>query len=175
MKQFLEWIIFISAGGFIIGLIGLIIGYVTEKIIYSKRDNSYRMNCTKTVFVKTVIQWALNHIEPLHHKESIQYKLRYYKHKTKLGVFFSRNREIIIYINNHQTIIEIIDSVLHEVVHYKQFRSDPKCFQRQYEKLLSENGYENHPMEKEARKIASKLVGPCLEFLITQNKLIKAS
>jgi len=89
-----------------------------------------------------------------------------------MGTFFSTTRHINIYINNHSDVKEIIDTALHEVVHYKQFRLNPKSFNDMYSKHLQEIGYKNHPMEKEAKKVAALSTDRCLDYLLT-NGLVR--
>lgn len=133
----------------------------------------YKINCSKTHLAKTIIRWGLINIRPSGKKESVNFKIYYHLNKKKLGVFYGSRKEIVLYVNNHQQVQELIDTSLHEVIHYKQYLSNPKSFEKEYHQLLSSIGYQHHPMEEEARKLAAEYAPACLEYLLAQNVIIK--
>jgi hypothetical protein len=69
----------------------------------------------------------------------------------------------------------MIDTTLHEIVHHFQYCSDPRNFEKKYKTMLDQCSYEKHPMEIEARKIASKHVKPCFNYLIESGYLKRAA
>jgi hypothetical protein len=129
-------------------------------------NRKYQLASTKTKICDAIIRWGLKNIDPHLSKERINLKVSYYQHKKLMGVFYSHNCLINIYINNHQDIRQIIDTVLHEVVHYKQYCRNPKNFNCTYTKQLQEIGYDKHPMEIEARRIAVEKTNTCLEYIV---------
>jgi hypothetical protein len=88
--------------------------------------------------------------------------LKYYPHKKLAGVFISSSNECQIYIHNHQTLREIINTVIHEYVHSLQ---QSKTFDKMYEKHQREIGYEMNPFEVEAREVAKKYEKECLIWI----------
>ena len=65
------------------------------------------------------------------------------------GCYDSDNRTMYIYKNRCLNVEEIIKVILHEYTHHLQDLS-------QYEYLLEKYGYENHPLEIEAKSVADK-------------------
>lgn len=59
------------------------------------------------------------------------------------GLYQYQDNEITIFVKEHLTVRDLIDTVIHEYTHYKQPMS-------KYSKLLKKNGYKNHPLEIEA-------------------------
>lgn len=143
---------------------------ISNKSVLSARK--YQILCTKTQLCRTIISWGLKNISPCKKNDTVNFTISYYRHKRLMGIFFSSTRQINIYVNNHADIKQIIDTVLHEVVHYKQYRLNPRSFNSTYSKLLQSNGYDNHPMEIEARKVAAACIDRCLDYLIV-NGLVR--
>jgi len=65
------------------------------------------------------------------------------------GGYEESNNSITIYKNRCESVTELIMAVVHEYVHYLQDLS-------QYDKLTKQYGYENNPLEVEARMTAQK-------------------
>jgi hypothetical protein len=161
--------ILLGISGFLIFLGGL--GFLIE--LFEKSSNKpssiqvhYQLSCTKAKLCRTIISWGLNNISPYCKNDAVNFSISYYRHKKLMGTFFSSTRQINIYINNHSDVKQIIDTALHEVVHYKQFRLNPRSFNSIYSKHLAEIGYKNHPMEIEARNVAALCTDRCLDYLI---------
>ena len=143
-----------------------------EKWVSSKASQ-YTINCSKVKLARTILSWGLTNIQPTSKKQSVNFKVYYHPHKKRMGAFRWSTREIVLYVNNHQNVLELIDTALHEIVHYKQYVVDPRSFEKEYQKLLSNKGYDDHPMEIEARKGAAANVSACLEYLLTHQFVIK--
>lgn len=135
--------------------------------------NKYQINCSKVQLARTIISWGLTNIKPTGKKEAVNFKIYYHLHKKRMGVFYGSRKEIVLYVNNHKDVVNFIDTALHEVVHHKQYLENPRSFDKEYQKLLSSVGYENHPMEVEARKLAAEFTPACLEYLLSRNMIIK--
>lgn len=63
------------------------------------------------------------------------------------GMFDEEENKIYIFHNNCTDIKLLIQTVLHEYTHYLQ------PIRGSYKKLMNEHGYDNHPMEVEAREM----------------------
>ena len=61
------------------------------------------------------------------------------------GMFDEVENKIYIFHNNCSSVALLVKTVLHEYTHYLQ------PVRKSYVKLLNEHGYDNHPMEIEAR------------------------
>jgi Zn-dependent peptidase ImmA (M78 family) len=73
----------------------------------------------------------------------------------KAGEYNYYSNTITIYINNNSSQQEIIDTMIHEYVHYYLLTSEAKY--NLYQKQLEQYGYENHPQEIWCNTLADKL------------------
>ena len=96
-------------------------------------------------------------------------RISYYKHKTYLGVF---NGDIVIYIQKNEDIATLVNTVLHEVRHYMQSKTD-KQYNR-YDEFLLNLGYWNNPLEKDARNFAEQHCNKALAYLESKGLIEKA-
>lgn len=76
--------------------------------------------------------------------------------KDYFGEYCSENERIFVYYNQCGTIQKFVDTFIHEYTHHTQNLN-------KYDKLLSKFGYDDHPLEVEARETARKYRGHCLE------------
>lgn len=163
-KVFLEILMF---GCGIVSLIGVIMGvrewWVLRKIAALPLD---AFPIKKTAFCQLVIDWCHEHIS---HKNTRKPNviLSYYPHKKRSGVYTSRSHECVIYVNNHQNVLNVTNTVIHEYVHARQKN---KKFDSLYARYHREIGYENNPFEIEARKVADKYEKECLLWICQQMK-----
>lgn len=173
MMQLINILSWISGSLIILGCLYFVLE-LFEKFFNNLTSSvsTYQISCSKAKLCRAIISWGLTNISPYNKNDSVNFSISYYRHKKLMGTFFSTTRHINIYINNHSDVKEIIDTALHEVVHYKQFRLNPKSFNDMYSKHLQEIGYKNHPMEKEARKVAALSTDRCLDYLLT-NGLVR--
>lgn len=80
--------------------------------------------------------------------------VRYYGTKKWAGRYFNQGK-IIIYLKSNDNLIELIDTVLHEISHHISMKI--RCEEYLiYDKLMVKYGYDNHPEEIKARKFASE-------------------
>jgi len=98
-----------------------------------------------------------------------EFTVSYHKHKKYNGVL--KNSRIVIYINNHNTTRDIVNSVCHEVGHFIQLKTQRDDFYL-YDNYTKKFGYWNNPLERASRKFASSLEDDCLKHLLTK-KIIK--
>ena len=72
----------------------------------------------------------------------------------------------VIRVWDNQKLIDLVETIVHEYVHYLQFKSER--FYLKSVKLRDKLGYENNPFEIEARIIADKLKDVCLNSLMAK-------
>ena len=97
--------------------------------------------------------------------------IRYYKH-SKWGGLHYGNGKVVIYTKSHKDVHEIVNTVLHEIGHHLQMKTDPKEYNRynEYEKI---HGYWFNPCEIYARDFSTKHLQPCIEYLESKGIISK--
>lgn len=124
----------------------------------------WKTNLPRTKLAREILWFTggLLHEKGIRHFPSIE--IRYYKKKNIAGFYCGRNHQIVVYLKNHSTIPEIVDTVLHEVCHYMQNKGNEKEFKR-YDDYTLRYGYHDNPLEVESRAFARKWTVTCLEHL----------
>jgi hypothetical protein len=74
------------------------------------------------------------------------------------GYYNSESNTIVIFNKAHRSFIDFIDTIIHEYVHSTQ------CME-QYTKLFNKYGYDKHPYEHKANKIAYKHSILCKRYI----------
>jgi hypothetical protein len=151
---------------------GVLFLIYTTLINKNKQTKNHTILCDKKTLCNSIVLWGINNIPPVSLKQNVTVKISNYKHKGTMAVFYPESKEIKIYIRNHHTVVDIVDSLLHEVIHYKQFTINPRWWYRKYSKLIKLIGYHDHPMEKEAEELSKKYQIKCVNYLI-KNGLIR--
>ena len=146
----------------------ILILYIIELCFESNNEikskkKYYNINGTKARFVNEVLKWCMNNMDyPTGHKYYPQVKICYYKTKrNRFGDYTSNDRLIRIFINNHYSVEELINTVIHEYTHYLDmpFQKD----QNEYNRYLKQIGYYDNPFEINARETADKYTLICLK------------
>ena len=75
------------------------------------------------------------------------------------GQYFPYDNKLFIYYENCPTIKLLVQTVIHEYAHYLQ------PVKTSYNKLLREYGYDDHPMEVEARLMENKYYKDCWNYI----------
>lgn len=161
-KTILE-IIIVCCG--VITLVGLIM-VIREGLFKQKPSNLplSKLPVRKTTYCRLVLDWCHENLSnPNTSKPTL--RVNYYTHKKWGGVYHSGTNECVIYVNSHDTILGVTNSVIHEYVHSRQ-RS--RSFDKMYNKYHIEVGYEQNPFEVEARVIAKKYEKKCLIWAYSQ-------
>ena len=127
------------------------------------KKNYYNINGTKANFVDEVLKWCMNNMDyPTGHKYYPQVKICYYKTKrNRFGDYTSNTRLIRIFINNHISVEELIDTIIHEYTHYLQMPTQKE--QIEYNRYLKQKGYYKNPFEINARETADKYTSICMK------------
>ncbi|RAR73808.1 hypothetical protein [Flavobacterium aciduliphilum] len=160
------WLLYMISLG-LLYVIGLVIednkkNYQSVKNYRTKKNQ--KLNVNKSKFVNLVIDWCKQNLEhPRYHKYYPIVEVKYYKTKKVSGDYSSSKKIIRIFVNNHQTISELVDTCIHEYIHYLQmpFQSN----QVEYDKLNKTNAYYNNPYEVEAREKAAFHTPQCIKEL----------
>ena len=92
-------------------------------------------------------------------------KINYTYSRTR-GTYLYYNKMFVIRVWDNQKLIDLVETIVHEYVHYLQFKSER--FYLKSVKLRDKLGYENNPFEIEARIIADKLKDVCLNSLMAK-------
>lgn len=80
------------------------------------------------------------------------------------GNFDTYRNIIFIYLNNHNTLLEVVQTIIHEYTHYLQSSYQYKKYQKIY-------NYKKNPYELEARNIEEKYGKKCLRVIRNQLKI----
>ena len=156
--------IFITGCG-VITLVALIM-LIREGLLISKLSNLTfsDLPVKKTTYCQMVLDWCHDNIAyPKTSKPTLQ--VNYYPHKRWSGVYYSGNHLCVIYVNNHDTIKAVTNSVIHEYVHARQRN---KNYDKMYEKYQRDFGYELNPLEQESRKVAKEREVECMLWVCRQ-------
>lgn len=163
-------LIIITIGCGLLFLIGTFLGireWLLVKVLYNQSLS--QLPIKKTIFCRLVLEWCHENIkEPNTTRPAIS--INYYKHKKLGGVYYPRVNECVIYVNSHQTVIELVNCIIHEYTHAKQRGREINRFQETYDRLLLEFDYDQHPLEIEARTVADKYEKECLLWVYSQIK-----
>ena len=123
----------------------------------------YNIKVTKAKFVNEVLNWCMNNMDyPTGHKYYPHVKICYYKTKrNRFGDYTSNARLIRIFINNHSSVEDLIDTIIHEYTHYLQMPTQEA--QKEYNRYLKQKGYYKNPFEINARETADKYTSICMK------------
>ena len=77
----------------------------------------------------------------------------------------------MIYLNSNPDIPCLVNTVLYEVMHYVQSKTDKQY--KRYGEFTRTLGYWNNPFEKEARAFADKHCEACIKYLESKNLIKK--
>ena len=68
-----------------------------------------------------MIDWCKQNMEhPKYHKYYTIVEVLYYKNQKRNGAYLPSNLTIKIFVNNHQNLEELIETIIHEYTHYLQ-------------------------------------------------------
>lgn len=111
--------------------------------------------------ISEAIKWCEQKWGPNNRRSDVLWIDISWKKSECAGVYQYQDNEITIFVKEHLTVRDLIDTVIHEYTHYKQPMS-------KYAKLLEKNGYKNHPLEIEAINKAKTFRKECW-YNIKQN------
>ena len=121
------------------------------------------LNVPKAKYVHLVLEWCHTHLKHPNTKKPTVV-LRYYMHKQFKGFYNPSSHEIVVYVNAHQTVQSLTNTVIHEYIHARQYT---KRFNRLYAQYNHDKGYWNNPFELEARKVSKQYEQQCVKALLS--------
>ena len=146
-------------------------GYIIIVALGSLVTKQYNMICDYKTLCHNIVLWGIDNVPPYKGVDKLNVMVLD-KNKNKMANYYPHKRKIEIYMNSHYTVNEIVNTLLHEITHYKQHQTKPRTILKDYKKLLDVYGYENHPMEKEANENAVKYTEPCLKYLVKKKFIV---
>ena len=116
---------------------------------------------SKAGYVREVVRWCTQHLGvPARGSRFPEVSISYYPHKKRHGNYAFSCKRIQIYVNNHDSLSQLTDTIIHEYVHFLEIRS--QAHQKEYNKHTQEIGYHKNPYEVSARTQAAQHVKACL-------------
>lgn len=149
-------------------ILGLLI--LWRVLVYFFGENEYKPAVNKAALIRATVQWCARNLGyPPGYRKLPALEISYYKHKKLHGVFLFSNRLIRIYPNNHGTTKSLINTVIHEYIHYLEVANAQN--QQLYNQYHLQTGYDNNPFEISARKKADELTPTCIKDLVKEGML----
>ena len=157
--------------GFVIYFTLIIIGWFfsddneepTAPISESSKPSAInnKLLISKAGYVREVVRWCTQHLGvPARGSRFPEVSISYYPHKKRHGNYAFSCKRIQIYVNNHDSLSQLTDTIIHEYVHFLEIRS--QAHQKEYNKHTQEIGYHKNPYEVSARTQAAQHVKACL-------------
>jgi len=93
-------------------------------------------------------------------------EVRYYQPQQVHGRYYFNTNLMVIYVSPGLSLLELVDTILHEYCHHLQNQSEKAIRNKAIE--LYDTEYYNHPWEVEARKFAKKHSGKVLQEVLSE-------
>ena len=136
---------------------------VDHKNPITKVEDLKRVNVKIRRFVVLGLEWC----EENFGRTNDGYTLKInYTYSRTVGSYYYYDKLFVIRVWNDQELIYLVEAIVHEYIHYLQFKSER--IKLKSDKLRDKLGYENNPYEIEARIISNKLKNVCLNSLIAK-------
>ena len=130
--------------------------------------NAWKPNVPYTRLVSESIKFTGSFLADNNIKKYPPFKIYYYKHRKFAGVF---NTEVVIYLKSNPDIPSLVNTVLHEVMHYAQSQTDKQY--KHYHEFTDKYGYWKNPFEIQARAWAAQNCDSCIRYLAEKQLIIK--
>jgi hypothetical protein len=131
-------------------------------------NKKWKPNVPYTRLVSEIIQFTGPFLAERKIRTYPPFKICYYKHKKYAGVF---NGEVVIYLKSNSDISSLVSTVLHEVAHYQQSKTDTQY--KKYDALTASVGYWLNPFEIQARAFADQYAESCIKHLASKQLIVK--
>ena len=135
-----------------------------------KWRREYQLNTNKAAYTREVLKWCVENMNNKKVKNIPRLEISYYKHKINAGVYDSYIKMIRINVNNHNNVLELTDTIIHEYQHHLDMPTQKQ--QKEYNELTVKNGYWNNPYEIKARESGLKLREACAKELFKKGFLV---
>ena len=143
----------------------LVIPYLLVILLESLSCKRVRdLKVPKKKFILLVLKWCASNLGTINHRYEL--KIHYYGNKKYSGRYFNRGKQIVIYVVPNLRLIDLVDTVIHEYIHYLQFVN--KSVEKDYNKQLSDVGYWKVKYEVEAREMAKKYRDNCFNSVMNE-------
>jgi len=106
--------------------------------------NTLSQSRIKTLCRK-VVEYCEQELGKRPHRAAPTVKLVHHNPEKDLGEYQDPTNEIVVFIDDHRRVGQLVSTIIHEYTHYLQPRGDS------YNNLLRRWGYADHPYEVEAR------------------------
>ena len=131
---------------------------------------TYELNTSKAAYIREVLKWCAINMNDKKVKTLPLLEISYHKHKKNAGVYYSHNKLIRINVNNHNNVLALTDTIIHEYQHHLDMPSQKH--QKEYNELIATVGYWNNPYEKKARESAKKHREICAKEMYSKGILL---
>jgi predicted SprT family Zn-dependent metalloprotease len=131
---------------------------------------TYELNTSKAAYIREVLKWCAKNMNDKKVKTLPHLEISYYKHKKNAGVYYSQNKLIRINVNNHNNVLALTDTIIHEYQHHLDMPSQKH--QKEYNELIAAIGYWNNPYEIKARESAKKHREICAKEMCSRGFLL---
>ena len=135
-----------------------------------KWRREYQLNTNKAAYTREVLKWCVENMNNKKVNNFPHLEISYYKHKKNAGVYYCDNKMIRINVNNHNNVLELTDTIIHEYQHHLDMPTQKQ--QKEYNELTVKNGYWNNPYEIKARESGLKLREACAKELHIKGFLV---
>jgi hypothetical protein len=135
-----------------------------------KWRREYQLNTSKAAYIREVLKWCVENMNTKKGNNFPHLEISYYKHKKNAGLYDSYIKMIRINVNNHNNVLELTDTIIHEYQHHLDMPTQKQ--QKEYNELTVKNGYWNNPYEIKARESGLKLRDACAKELFKKGFLV---
>lgn len=127
---------------------------------------------TKIKYAVHALKWCNIHFGKCKRKKrelimELSPKKQLKKRSIYFGFYCFYRNKLIVYINNCETLLDIVQTVIHEYTHYLQSRTKYEYYHKIY-------NYSTNPLEKEAKENELKYGKKCLRSINNQFKISKS-
>lgn len=120
-----------------------------------------QLKIPKTKFAWEVLYWCEQTLGTTNNRYRLD--IKYYYHQKYWGLYCFHNHTITLFIGEQTTVYDFVNTIIHEYTHHLQMVSNKDS--TKYDTLLKTCGYDNHPMEIEAREVAGKHNDACYDYV----------
>jgi hypothetical protein len=141
---------------------------MVDVYISSKKLNKIKVNhltIPKSTYIRMVVDWCNQNLGNGKIFNPI-IVVRYYKHKKNHGTYDVSSNKLVVYLNNHENLLELTNTTIHEFVHVRQ--SLDKKMMKKYNQYQEDIGYIQNPYEIESREVSSKYEVECMTHILEQ-------
>lgn len=115
-------------------------------------------------YVNKIVDWCVNNYGISKYNKyfpEIQYRSGFYMNEDPMTMAFYDSEDSVIFINkdDHKSMYQLANSIIHEYTHYKQNS-------RHYDVLSQYLPYHKNPMEIEAKQVAKRDTRKCLKEIM---------